>query len=494
MTSAAELFRNRAKARVGTMVRDKWRLDALLGIGGTAAVYAGTHRNGKRVAVKILRSELTAYEEVTTRFAREGYVANKIEHPGVVSVDDDDITDDGAPFLVMELLEGHSLDRYTKGPATALPLERVIMIVDRVLDVLAAAHAKNVIHRDIKPANIFLSRGDDVKVLDFGIARITDALDAGMTQTGTAIGTPGYMAPEQARGRWNDVDARTDLWAVGATMYALLIGQRPRRAETVQEELLAAMTQPMQPIGEVMPTLSSPIAAFIDKSLAFDRQARFDDAMAMQRALREIKLQQYAPPITAPPPPPQLDASEAVTGELTAAAPLVPQAIDFVDEVTVASAPSWQMPLDDLSNATAYPFTLPSQPIAQPVPELPKRSRGVWLFAAMVGLALALAVLLFVRRPSGETPNAAMPLALPEPPVSVAAASPQPPPAAVEPAGVLPSETSAAPVGSDPPTVAAPSGSKDKRHRPVASPAKPDSPKEDPRCKNPETAPPSCYK
>ena len=179
MTSAPELFRNRAKARVGTTVRDKWRLEALLGIGGTAAVYAATHRNGNRVAIKILRSELASYEEVTTRFAREGYVANKIGHPGVVSVLDDDVTDDGAPFLVMELLEGHSLDRYTKGASSPLPLERVLPMIDQVLDVLAVAHAQNVIHRDIKPANIFLGRGDEVKVLDFGIARMTDALGRG---------------------------------------------------------------------------------------------------------------------------------------------------------------------------------------------------------------------------------------------------------------------------------------------------------------------------
>ena len=497
MTSAADMFRNRAKARVGTMVRDKWRLDALLGIGGTAAVYAATHRNGKRVAVKILRSELTSYEEVTTRFAREGYVANKIEHPGVVSVDDDDITEDGAPFLVMELLEGHSLDRYTKGPSTALPLERVIMIVDRVLDVLAKAHAKNVIHRDIKPANIFLARGDEVKVLDFGIARITDALDAGMTQTGTAIGTPGYMAPEQARGRWNDVDGRTDLWAVGATMYALLIGQRPRRAETVQEELLAAMTQPMQPIAQVLGGLPPAIADYIDKAVAFERRDRFPDAATMQAALRDVKVHLYAPPPSLGPGsslPPRLH-----DGDLTSASPLLgssPRQIDYVDEVTVASAPSWQLPTDDPSSATAYPFTLPSQPVAQPVPALPhSRSRLVWLVASVVALAAVLAFALFFRRTGSEGPGP-MPQALPVGAQGGVATggSPLAPLASVP--AAFPTEPATAPVVASVSSAATRVPPKDKPKVQIKPPAtpRPDSPKEDARCKNPETAPPSCFK
>ncbi len=478
------------------MVRDKWRIDALLGIGGTAAVYAATHRNGKRVAVKILRSELTSYEEVTTRFAREGYVANKIEHPGVVSVLDDDITEDGAPFLVMDFLDGHSLDRYTKGPEHALPLDRVTMMIDRVLDVLAMAHTKNVIHRDIKPANIFLTRSDEVKVLDFGIARITDTLDAAMTQTGTAIGTPGYMAPEQARGRWNEVDARTDLWAVGATMYALLLGTRPRRAETVQEELLAAMTQPMRPIAELLPSLPRTVADYIDKAVAFDRADRYPDATSMQQALRDITLKLYAPAPSAPSPRhsgPNLPV-------------LSPQhSIDFVDDVTVASAPSWQLPQEELSNATAYPFTLPSQPVAMPVPlpaPAPSRSRGVWLVGAMVMLAGALALLLFLRKPTQPTPS--MPLAEPPAAAGPVAPAPAPMPSVATPAPELqlqlPSiaapEPSTAPVPSvvRPPKVPQPpsGGAKTPRQAPGPRP-EPEKPV-DPRCKNPETAPPSCYK
>jgi serine/threonine-protein kinase len=278
---------HRAHARVGTLLNEKWRIDSLLGVGGMAAVYGASHRNGKRAALKMLHAELTADPSLVTRFLREGYLANKVEHPGVVSVLDDAVTEDGSPYLVMELLDGYSLERHTQSPERAMPLRQVLKITDELLDVLAAAHAKGIVHRDIKPANIFLTRDGKVKVLDFGIARLAEPTgDAALTQTGSAIGTPAYMPPEQARGRWADVDARTDLWAVGATMLALLLGHRPRRADTVQEELLMAMTQPMLPTSVFFPHAPERVARAIDCAVAFERERRFPDAHAMQLELR----------------------------------------------------------------------------------------------------------------------------------------------------------------------------------------------------------------
>jgi serine/threonine-protein kinase len=277
--------RNRAHSKVGTVLNEKWRLDALLGIGGMAAVYAATHRNGKRAALKILHTELIADDTLVARFLREGYLANKVDHPGVVSVLDDARADDGSCYLVMELLDGYSLERHTQG--SPMPLPDVLRITDELLDVLAAAHATGIVHRDIKPANLFLTREGKLKVLDFGIARLAEPLgDGQFTQTGAAIGTPSYMPPEQARGRWNEVDARTDLWAVGATMIALLIGHRPRRAETMQEELLVAMTEPVAPAATLAPFLSPSLTVVIDTALSFDREKRFRDARAMQLELR----------------------------------------------------------------------------------------------------------------------------------------------------------------------------------------------------------------
>jgi serine/threonine-protein kinase len=276
-----------ARGRVGSVLKDKWRLDALLGVGGTAAVYAASHRNGKRAAIKILHHELSSNADLVGRFLREGYVANKLEHPGAVSVLDDDRTEDGAVFLVMELLDGYSLDYHTRPNAERLTVRQVVTIGDEVLDVLANAHSRGVVHRDIKPANLFLSSSGKVKVLDFGIARLREGNnDVSATQTGTAIGTPAFMPPEQARGRWAQVDARTDLWAVGATLFALLTGQRPRRAETVNEELLLAMTAPVARIQSVAPDVAPAVAAVIDRALAFEMDARWPDARTMQVALR----------------------------------------------------------------------------------------------------------------------------------------------------------------------------------------------------------------
>lgn len=286
--SAASSIHANARARIGTVLKDKWQLDALLGVGGTAAVYSATHRNGKRAAIKILHPELTSTEGLVVRFLREGYVANKLEHPGAVSVLDDDRTEDGIVFLVMELLEGYSLDRHTRGNGDRLPVSQIVRIGDEVLDVLSNAHVRGVIHRDIKPANLFLTHDGKVKVLDFGIARLRDgSSDAAATQTGSMIGTPAYMPPEQARGRWQSVDARTDIWAVGATLFALLAGQRPRRAETVNEELLLAMTEPMPKVLAFAPHVPPQIASIVDRALEFEMDGRFRDARTMQLALRQ---------------------------------------------------------------------------------------------------------------------------------------------------------------------------------------------------------------
>ena len=283
--AAPELV-ERSKARVGSVLRDKWRLDSLLGVGGSAAVYAATHRNGKRGAIKLLHPELSVQTDFVARFLREGYVANKIEHSGAVSILDDDHTEDGTAFLVMELLEGYTLERRLR-KQSAFPVHDALKIVEDLLDIVSAAHDKGIIHRDLKPANIFVTKKGEVKVLDFGIARLGEAHHlSGSTQMGMPLGTPAFMPPEQARGRWGEVDVRTDLWAVGATLWALLSGQRPRRAETANEELLLAMTEPLPPIGSVAPHVSHEACKLVDRAVAFDMSARWPNARTMQQALR----------------------------------------------------------------------------------------------------------------------------------------------------------------------------------------------------------------
>ncbi len=204
----------RASSRVGTVIKERWRLEAVLGIGGMATVYVAIHqRNRKRVAIKMLHAEMSADPQVTMRFTREGYVANTVRHPGAVSVIDDDTTEDGAPFLVMELLEGQTVDSLWEKSGKLAPSD-VLAITNQLLDVLAAAHAKGVLHRDLKPENLFLTKDGQLKVLDFGIARLRELAagqSPGATCAGSLLGTPAFMAPEQARAHWQEVDERTDL-------------------------------------------------------------------------------------------------------------------------------------------------------------------------------------------------------------------------------------------------------------------------------------------
>jgi serine/threonine-protein kinase len=278
----------RARTRVGQLIRDRWHLDAVLGVGGTAAVYAATHRNGKRVALKMLHRELSSSVEMRQRFVGEGYVANRVEHPGAVSVIDDDVTDDGDPFLIMDLLEGETVDQMVNDLGCLLP-PRVLAIADEVLDILAAAHDKGIVHRDVKPDNIFVGRDGKISLLDFGIARVTLPGRTHTTKVGAPLGTPAFMPPEQARGRWEQLDGRTDLWALGATMFFLLNGRDVHEAETVNEELLAAMTKPAPSLRELAPDLPEALIHLVDRALAFDRNDRWPCAREMQLAVRDVR-------------------------------------------------------------------------------------------------------------------------------------------------------------------------------------------------------------
>jgi serine/threonine-protein kinase len=261
-------------------------VDRLLDIGGMASVYVATHRNGNRVAIKVLHDIFAEQDIPRQRFLEEGYIANKVGHPGAVTVLDDDVLDDGTPFLVMELLVGESLEDRLKR-TTVLPPTAVLLIADRVLDVLSAAHEKGIVHRDIKPANLFLTRDGTVKVLDFGLARVKErALKGSMTRTGIVIGTASYMPPEQARAKRDLIEARTDVWSVGATMFRTLAGRFVHEGGTVQERILAAMSQRAPSIAHVLPSLPAPVSFVVDRALAFQISDRWRSARDMQSALR----------------------------------------------------------------------------------------------------------------------------------------------------------------------------------------------------------------
>ena len=277
-------------SRIGTTLRGKWRIERLLGTGGFASVYAATHRAGKRVAIKVLHAALGASEEVRRRFLKEAYAANAVGHPAVVGVSDDDVTEDGAPFLVMDLLEGETVEALRKNAGGRLGAGRVLGIAEEALGALMAAHGKGIVHRDLKPENLFVTSDGQVKVLDFGIARFREPGDESTsTTTGLTMGSPAFMAPEQAHGRWSEVDARTDLYALGATMFVLLSGRLVHGKRNLHEALIDAATKPAPSLGSVAPDVPAAVVAVVDRALAFEREKRWPDALAMREAVRAAK-------------------------------------------------------------------------------------------------------------------------------------------------------------------------------------------------------------
>jgi hypothetical protein len=289
------------EARIGRVLDGKWTLEKLLGVGGMAAVYSARHRNGARAAVKILHAELAKHKEIRDRFLREGYAANRVGHPGAVSVLDDDVVkegpDAGAAYIVMELLEGELLEeRAARG---TIPETELLAIADSVLDCLEAAHTHGVIHRDLKPDNLFILRGEPVrvKVLDFGLARITEGRI--MTRAGVTLGTPAYMSPEQAAGRADEIDGRADIFSLGAVMFRLRTGKRIHEAPTPVELVGKMAREPAPPIRTVDREVSAEFASVVDRALSFGREDRYPDARAMRNEVKEA-LEKLAPP---PPPP-----------------------------------------------------------------------------------------------------------------------------------------------------------------------------------------------
>ncbi|HEX4446797.1 MAG TPA: serine/threonine-protein kinase [Polyangiaceae bacterium] len=276
-----------ALARVGQVLNGKWHVDRLIDIGGMGAVYEATHRNGRRAAIKMLHNRFALDPEIRKRFLREGYVANKIDHPGAVAILDDDIAHDGSAFLVMELLLGESLAGAISRAGGTLPAGDALAIAGQVLEVLAAAHAHGIIHRDIKPANVFITKTGHAKLLDFGLARIRDgALSLIPTAVGVVMGTAGYMAPEQARGQSDHIDARSDIYAVGAVLFRAMSGRRVHERNTAFDMTIAAMRDPAPSLATVMPSAPPGLVRAIDRALAFDSAQRWQSAKEMFEALR----------------------------------------------------------------------------------------------------------------------------------------------------------------------------------------------------------------
>ncbi|HXU69871.1 MAG TPA: serine/threonine-protein kinase [Polyangia bacterium] len=279
---------------IGTRVGN-YEIKEKLGEGGMGAVYMGEHPLiGKRVAIKVLLDELTANEALVTRFFHEAKAANDIRHQNIV-----DIVDFGKMekpggggnivYLVMELLEGQSLA--TRLDNKRLTFDECRHVLAQCCSGLAASHAKGIIHRDLKPDNLFLvQRGSDenfVKILDFGIAKLTvTASTSAKTRTGTLIGTPAYMSPEQCAGRGN-LDARSDIYALGIVMYEMLTGHVPFKGEGFGDIVVAHLTEAAKKPSEVRKDVPPELDAIVMKAIEKEPEGRFQSMEEFGVALRD---------------------------------------------------------------------------------------------------------------------------------------------------------------------------------------------------------------
>jgi serine/threonine-protein kinase len=275
--------------RIGAVVGGKYRIVRLLAQGGMGVVYEAQHTVvRRRFAIKFLRRELAERRDILNRFQREAEAAGALENENVTAAIDFGISDDGAPYIVMEYLVGENLADLIAREGR-LPVTRATDLMAQACRGVAAAHVAGIVHRDLKPHNLFVSRRDDgtdlLKVLDFGVAKLQAIDEAGAaTRTGTVLGTAAYMSPEQARGE-RLVDHRADVYGLGAILYELLSGKRPHPGDSQNAILHHIATQPAVPLDSVQPELPAALVAIVARTLASDPGARPASTEAMMQGL-----------------------------------------------------------------------------------------------------------------------------------------------------------------------------------------------------------------
>jgi serine/threonine protein kinase len=406
-----------ASLPLGTCLRETYTLTRLVGRGGMGEVYEATHaRLPGRYAVKVLHPHCVADPKAIVRFRREADVTSELRHPNIVSIIDFDYTPGGAPYLVMEFLDGDELAQIILDEAP-LPIERVLAIVDQVASALAAVHRRGIVHRDLKPQNIFLVRdeeagGERVKLVDFGISKVRAA---SMVLTGERVllGTPQYMAPEQARGT-GDVDARADQFALASIVYEMLTGRLAFPGDRVEVVVYRITHEDPRPLGAPW---GPAIARVLDRAMAKAPDARFPSVAELAVALRAAAV-----------------ADRPVSGK------------GFQAQTTLRNLPQ-SPPVAPASTET--PTTIPPVAVTTGGARLPNRlgALAVVLALASVGVGVAFAV----RRrplPTEGKPVAATgapaPTALPPPPPPAEPTPAEPTPVARAVEAAPPDETRAA--------------------------------------------------
>lgn len=388
-----------------------YRIARLLGVGGMGRVYKGVQPQiGSRVAIKVLSRECTDRKDLVDRFFSEARAVNLIRHENIVNVLDLSMLPDGRPYIVMEFLDGAPLAELV-GRLGPMPLGGAARLAVEVLDALAAAHAKGIVHRDLKPDNVFITPAGRAKVLDFGIAKLLPELGGSFTQTGSLLGTPHYMSPEQAAGK--QVDARTDLYAMGVILFECATGHKPFYGDSMFDLLRKHVEMPPPSPRQLRPDLPPAYEAVILTALAKDPAQRFASAGAMTAALQHAA--QGLPP----------EQWALITGAGSGVVPATPSGAGFrtpaswggvARAVPEGSAPA-PLPQPPAYAAGAPPFAAP--PLAGYPPQLlsattatagqvvPPTGRGgskvvLGVLGALVVVGVAVAAVVASREPAGS--------------------------------------------------------------------------------------------
>ncbi|MFP2910827.1 serine/threonine-protein kinase, partial [Pyxidicoccus sp. 3LFB2] len=286
---------------LGTVLRDTYQIVGVLGRGGMGTVFLANHLRlpGRQVAVKVLRNDTGLGKDVFVRFRREAEITSRLGHPNIVEVLDFDTLEDGSPFLVMECLRGQPLSRrLRRGPLT---LDEVFSIARQMGSALQAAHHAGIVHRDLKPGNVFLVPTEvggvameHVRLLDFGISKVLDSQSIN-TQGGILLGTPQYMAPEQAQGKNQEVDPRTDIFSFGCMVYEMLARRLPFKDGPLPELIYRIVYDPPDRLESLVFGVPAHVVAAIDRALEKKPEDRYPDVGSFILDLTGMPLQPLAP-------------------------------------------------------------------------------------------------------------------------------------------------------------------------------------------------------
>jgi eukaryotic-like serine/threonine-protein kinase len=433
-------------SRVGEVVGEKYRLVRLLGEGGMGTVYEARHDViGRRFAVKFLHAELAGHPEILARFRREAQAAGSLENENIAAVTDFGTSPDGAPYIVMEFLEGQDLAKVLAqtGP---LPIARAAHILIQVCRGLLAAHGRGIVHRDLKPENLLLQTrgdgGDLVKILDFGIAKLksTEHRPETATRTGITLGTPYYMPPEQARGQ-KELDERADIYALGVILFELLSGQKPHNGENYNAILYSILMQAAPRIETYRPDLPPALATLVHRAMAADAKERPQSVSELAAALAPFTGRSFTPP------------PATVAPDSTATLPSAPHPRGADTRAPVALTP-------------------PTPSTYNPPPPQSRKGLFIALGFALVSVFGATAFFISGGPKPDPTAAATTPLPAPAPLPPSSAAVTAPPEIAPTPATPVPSaEPPSAPVAVPTPRVR--SGAKPPKNQPKAPAAAP---------------------